>query len=254
MIESKKDFINFIKSLPKSIPPFKSVFDVPVKGSNNEPMFLEQFRGKVLIFINTTGHCGNVPQWPIIDEIQKEYQDKNVQVIYVPTNDYCGSVTYAPYKKGISHASESIDFAKKTYGIEGVFTELLSSRNEVWKHKYDELKNGEWQHDEELIKKAESEIQPPKSDLFSFLVPEIEEPIHGNFTKFITNQDGFPVARFADGTFLNIEHSIDKGIILTPEEEIFNFKEVLNEVLLTGFCTNPRYAYYPYNLFENISE
>ena len=217
-------------------------------------MFLEQFRGKVLIFVNTTGHCGNIPQWPIIDKIQEEYKNKNVQVIYTPTNDYCGSVTYGSYKKGISHASESVEFAKKTYGIEGVFTELLSSRNEVWKHKYDELKNGEWKHDKELLEKAESEVQPPKSDLFSFLVPEIEEPIHGNFTKFITNQDGFPVARFADGIFLDIEHSIKKGIILRPEEELSNFKKVLDEVLSTGFCTNPRYGYYPYDILKEASE
>jgi hypothetical protein len=54
------------------------------------------------------------------------------------------------------------------------------------------------------------------------------------------------VARFADGTFLNIEHSIKEGFILSPEEEINNFKSILDEVLLTDKCTNSRYSYNPY--------
>lgn len=226
---------------------FDNVFTIPIKGVNGEPMFLEQFKGKVLVFVNTTGQCGNIPQWPIIDQIQKEYKDKNVQVIYVPTNDYCGSVTYNEYKQGISHGKESEDFAKKTFGIEGIFTELLSSRDTTWKHKYDTLgANGFWDFNPELIAKAESEVQAPKSDLFNFLVPDNQEPIHGNFTKIITNQEGIPVARFADGVFLNLEHSIKAGFILPPDEEIANFKAVLDEILLTGKCTHPRYRYSPY--------
>jgi glutathione peroxidase-family protein len=41
---------------------FKSVFDVPVKGVDGTENFLEQFRGKILLFVNTTGQCGNSRQ------------------------------------------------------------------------------------------------------------------------------------------------------------------------------------------------
>ena len=58
-----------------------------------------------------------------------EYRDKNFQIIYVPTNDYCGSVTVAPYKDGIKDATESFEYANKTYGIQDPFTTLTSSRN-----------------------------------------------------------------------------------------------------------------------------
>jgi hypothetical protein len=84
------------------------------------------------------------------------------------------------------------------------------------------------------------------SDLYRFLTPEGQEPVPGNFTKFITNKQGVPVARFADGTLLNLEHSIKAGFILTPEEELANFKSVLDEVIATDKCTNKRYAYIPY--------
>ncbi len=226
---------------------YHSVFDIPIKDQYDNPNILEQYRGKVLVFINTTGHCGNVPQWPIIDEISKEYTNKNIQIIYVPTNDFCGSVTYGEYKNGITHAKESSKFAKKTYNIDGVFTELVSSRRTPWPNKYDRQKEDfSWEFNEEAIKKREEEGQTPISDLYDFLTPQWEEPLHGNFTKFIINKKGIPVARFADGTFLNIEHSIKEGFILSPEEEINNFKSILDEVLLTDKCTNSRYSYNPY--------
>jgi glutathione peroxidase-family protein len=41
---------------------YKSVYDIPVKGVNGEDNFLDQFRGKVLMFVNTTGECGNATQ------------------------------------------------------------------------------------------------------------------------------------------------------------------------------------------------
>ena len=110
-------------------PEFPDVFSVPVKGVNGEEMFLEQYRGKVLIFVNTTGHCANVTQFPILQEIQKEYLDKHVQIVYVPTNDYCNSVTYGEYKDGIKDGKDAEAYAKEQWGVEAPFTEMLSSRN-----------------------------------------------------------------------------------------------------------------------------
>jgi len=41
---------------------FKSVFDIPIRSVDGKENFLNQFKGKVLLFVNTTGHCGNAPQ------------------------------------------------------------------------------------------------------------------------------------------------------------------------------------------------
>lgn len=41
---------------------YTSVFDIPVKSQFDEPNLLDNYRGKVLVFVNTTGHCGNIPQ------------------------------------------------------------------------------------------------------------------------------------------------------------------------------------------------
>jgi glutathione peroxidase-family protein len=41
---------------------FESIFDVPIKSVDGSENFLEQFRGKILFFVNTTGQCGNSQQ------------------------------------------------------------------------------------------------------------------------------------------------------------------------------------------------
>lgn len=170
---------------------YKSVFDIPIKDKDGNPNMLEQYRGKALMFVNTTGHCGNAGQWPILNSIMDEYRDKDFQIIYVPTNDYCGSVTVAPYKNGIKDATESFEYANQTYNITDPFTELLSSRDTPWEFKLDEfLPSGDWAKPDPF---HETIPQTPKSDLYKFLNPD-DQTIGGNFKKIITNAQGVPVA------------------------------------------------------------
>jgi hypothetical protein len=153
----------------------------------------------------------------------EEYRDKNVQVIYVPTDDYCGSVTYGAYKDGITCAAESFEYANRTYGIEDPFTELLSSRNTPWFFKVDSVNGstGEWSKNYEL---HDTLKQAPRSDLFNFLMPfDHDLMIQGNFHKFITNSKGIPVA--------SINNTVLNNDSLRPSNEI----EILeNKVLLNN--------------------
>jgi len=110
--------------------PYKSVFDVPLKSVDGEENFLKQFEGKSLLFVNTTGECGNSTQFPIIEEIASLFDAQDFAIIYVPTNDYCGSVTYGEYIKGLNSGKDSQDYAFKTYKVTSAFSELVSSRND----------------------------------------------------------------------------------------------------------------------------
>jgi len=245
--ENNVELYSQLENTPVQKPMFNSVFDVPINGVNGEPMFLKQFEGKVLVFVNTTGMCGNAPQWPILDEIQEEYKDKNVQVIYVPTNDYCGSVTFEEYKDGIKDGKASEEYAKRTYNIDAPFTELVSSRNTPWEYKVHEWdgENLEWMYHPDKVHTLEQVSRHP---LYQFLIPESDyEPIGGNFHKFITNSQGLPVAEFSNTTFFEGDFVTKHTNVLSRAEEVANFKAVLDEVLLTGECTNPRYRYAPYS-------
>lgn len=199
---------------------YKNVFDIPIKDQFGNQNMLEKYRGKVLMFINTTGHCGNASQWPILNSIMDKYRNKNFQMIYVPTNDYCGSVTVEPYKKGIQNGAESFEYANKTYGIEDPFTELTSSRNEPWSFKVDNYirQTGGWERNYEL---HETVDQLPKGELYTFLMPN-QDFIGGNFHKIVTNSKGVPVASIPN-------HVLNNG----PRSG--NMVEILkNQVLLNG--------------------
>ena len=213
---------------------FNNIFEVPVKGKDGEEMFLKQFEGKILIFVNTTGECGNAPQWPIIEKIAEEYKDKNVQVIYVPTNDYCGSVTYNDYKDGITCAADSANYAKIKYNVDGYFTELLSSRNVPWVEKVADFNPDTkiWTFNPDKEKDLK---QDPRDHLFRFLMPNpAQELVKGNFHKFITNKNGMPVAQFTN-------HIFNEG-----PKDIEDFKKVLDEILEKGYTDNSIFGYEPY--------
>ena len=195
---------------------YRSVFDIPVKDQFGNENMLEQYRGKVLMFVNTTGHCGNASQWPVLNSIMDEYRDKNFQIIYVPTNDYCGSVTVEPYKDGIKDAKESFEYANRTYNIKDPFTELLSSRDEPWTYKVDTFvgKIGEWVRNYDL---HDTLKQEPKSELYKFLSPSFD--IQGNFHKFLTNSKGKVVAQI-------------QNYILNPGPRNSNNIQVLEDKIL----------------------
>jgi hypothetical protein len=90
--------------------------------------------------------------------------------------------------------------------------------------------------------------QVSRHPLYQFLIPESDyEPIGGNFHKFITNSQGLPVAEFSNTTFFEGDFVTKHTNVLSRAEEVANFKAVLDEVLLTGECTNPRYRYAPYS-------
>jgi glutathione peroxidase-family protein len=245
---------------------YKSVYDIPIKSVDGEDNFLEKFKGKVLMFVNTTGHCGNATQWPIIEDIASHFDTEDFQVIYVPTNDFCGSVTFGEYKNGLKDGKHSQKYAYETYGIEGNFTELVSSRNEFWSDKNDvwDGENVQWKNEDNG---AFPRVQVPRSDLYTFLTGREEDTLGGNFHKFIVNKKGLPVAHFMNHTLINYNNaelqSINKpnasepityeprlftdqqGMILATEnitEKEYMIK-VIDEIIKTGETTLAAYVY-----------
>jgi glutathione peroxidase-family protein len=230
-------------------PEFKDIYSIPVKGMNGEPMFLEQFRGKILVVVNTTGWCGYADQWPLLDAIQEEYKDKNVQIVYVPTNDFYGSVTYGEYKDGIKDAKDSQEYAAKKYGIDAPFTELLSSRNTPCHYNVDtyDSENLQWIPQPHLY---ETQTQAPRDHLYRFLIPEPTfEPMLANFQKYITNSQGMPVACFTASAFSDSPGVVKNthGEVQSRPEEIENFKKILDEIIETDTCNTKPYMYKPYD-------
>lgn len=74
-----------------------------------EPMPLEQFRGKVLLIVNTASFCGFTKQYEGLQALWERYEDEGLVVIGVPSNDFGGQEPKSE--------SEILDFCRGAYGV-----------------------------------------------------------------------------------------------------------------------------------------
>jgi glutathione peroxidase len=56
----------------------------------DEPVSLCQFRGKVLLVVNTASECGYTPQYDGLEKLYRRYRDKGFAVLGFPANDFGG--------------------------------------------------------------------------------------------------------------------------------------------------------------------
>ena len=67
-----------------------SAFDFQFQSIDSKPMALEQWRGKVLLVVNTASFCGYTKQYAGLQELWTKYESKGLVVVGVPSNDFGG--------------------------------------------------------------------------------------------------------------------------------------------------------------------
>lgn len=65
-----------------------SIYDYKVKDRNGKEISLSEFKGKVLIIVNTATGCGFTPQYEGLEKLYKEYHDKGLEVLDFPCNQF----------------------------------------------------------------------------------------------------------------------------------------------------------------------
>lgn len=120
---------------------------------------LEQFRGKVLLIVNTASACGFTPQYKGLEELHRQYGERGLVVMGFPCNQFG--------KQEPGTEEEIGAFCEKNYGV----SFPMFSKVEV---------NGEGQH-----------------PLFAWLKEASGDTsdIAWNFGKFLVGRDGVSVQR-----------------------------------------------------------
>lgn len=65
-----------------------SAHDFEFTGIDGKPMPMTQFKGKVVLLVNTASQCGFTPQYADLEAVYKTYRDKGLVVLGVPSNDF----------------------------------------------------------------------------------------------------------------------------------------------------------------------
>ena len=143
-----------------------SIYDFKVKDKGGKEVSMEQYRGKVILIVNTATGCGFTPQYEGLQDLYEKYQDKGLEVLDFPCNQFGNQ---APGSE-----EEIEDFCHSRYGV----TFPMFKKIEV---------NGE--HEEPLFAYLKSQKK-------GFMGKNIK----WNFTKFLVDQQGNVLERFGPTT------------------------------------------------------
>ena len=162
-----------------------SIYDIKVKNRNNDDVSLNDFKGKVLLIVNTATGCGFTPQYEGLEKLYKEYHDKGLEILDFPCNQFGNQ---APGTDEEIH-----EFCALKYNTS--FDQFM--KIEVNGEKESPLYT--------LLKEAISNdtISGMKNKMAMKAVEKIsktavkENDIKWNFTKFLVDREGRVVGRFS---------------------------------------------------------
>ncbi len=144
-----------------------TIYQFTMNSIEGKPVPLEQYKGKVLIIVNTASKCGLTPQYADLEKFYKEYKGKNVAVLGFPANNFM--------KQEPGTNDEIKSFCEKNYGVTFDMFEKIEVKGKDIHPLYDFLthkdKNG-----------------------------NVEDEVSWNFQKFVINKKGEVVASFSPGT------------------------------------------------------
>jgi glutathione peroxidase len=66
----------------------KSIYDFKVNDIDGKPVDLSQYKGKVLMVVNTASKCGNTPQYANLEQVYKKYKAQGFEVLAFPANEF----------------------------------------------------------------------------------------------------------------------------------------------------------------------
>lgn len=141
-----------------------SIFDIEAELISGERISLADYRGKVLLIVNTASKCGFTPQYADLQKLYDRYKEQGLEILAFPSNQFLSQ------EPGSNKKIE--EFCNLTFNI----SFPLFSKIEV---------NGKNTHP--LFRYLKNE----KRGLFGLKF------IKWNFTKFIVDRNGDVIRRFA---------------------------------------------------------
>lgn len=141
-------------------------YQFKAKSLQGKEISLEQYKGKVVVVVNTASKCGLTPQYEGLEALNQKYKDKGLVILGFPCNQFGNQEP--------GGAKEISEGCLINYGVSFQMFEKVDV-------------NGDTAHP--LFKYL-------KKELPGFLISKVK----WNFTKFVVDRNGKPVKRFSPTT------------------------------------------------------
>ena len=66
----------------------KTIYDFSLKDKQGNEVSLEQYKGKVLLIVNTATGCGFTPQYEDLEAMYHKLQSKGLEILDIPCNQF----------------------------------------------------------------------------------------------------------------------------------------------------------------------
>jgi len=141
-----------------------TAYDFEALSIDGQKVALSQYRGRVLLVVNTASACGFTPQFTGLEKLHKQYASQGLTVLGFPCNQFAS--------QDPGDNAQIADFCQKNYGV----SFQMMGKIEV---------NGTGAH-----------------PLYQWLTAEApgilgSKAIKWNFTKFLIGRDGRVIKRYA---------------------------------------------------------
>lgn len=161
------------------------IYDLSVTAADGSEISMEQYKGKVILIVNTATGCGFTPHYEPMEKMYEAYHEQGFEIIDVPCNQFAGQ---APESDEEIH-----EFCTLKYHTQ--FPQMkkaeVNGENAIPLFKYLKEQKG-----------FEGFGKGPKALAMGAMLKTIDKnykqnpEIKWNFTKFLVDREGNVVARF----------------------------------------------------------
>lgn len=161
-----------------------NIYDLKAKNGKGEEVSFEQYKGKVLLIVNTATGCGFTPQYEGLEKMYQKYHEKGLEILDFPCNQFGNQ---APGSDEEIHEFCTLKY-NTTFDQFAKIDVNGENESEVWKY----LKS---QKGFEGFPGIKGKILIPVAKAMD---PDYKNNsnIKWNFTKFLVDRNGNVVERF----------------------------------------------------------
>jgi glutathione peroxidase len=140
-----------------------SVYDFTLKSIDHQPVSLSAYHGKALLLVNVASKCGYTPQYAALEKLYEKYKGQGLVIVGIPANNFMSQEPGSD--------AEIKSFCTNKYNVSFPMMSKVSVKGD------------------------------DQAPLYAFLTDKSSDPKFGgeiqwNFTKFLFDRNGKPVARF----------------------------------------------------------